>query len=316
MAEHDQRFKTLLREFFPDFLRLFFPEHAASFDLDHLEWLEQEKFVAPPHGDVLLLDLVASLTFRAAKGETLALIHIEVESREAVAVMPRRMFDYFTFLRRDFDRPILPIAVYLRVGREGIGVETYCEEIAGLEVLRFQYLYVGLPKLDAESYVQGGNWLGVALAALMRPPPAGKVWLRLEALRRILLECPENEYRRFLLQECVEAYTPLGDEEQQQLERMLHSDPYKELEPMILTTFDKGVAKGRQEGRGEGREEAQRETARLQLERRFGPLNATVLQRLEKWPAEQLKELLLAILDAPSLQALGLAAEESPSNGA
>ncbi len=308
MAEHDQRFKTLLREFFPDFLRLFFPEHAAVFDLDRVEWLEQEKLVAPPHGEVLLLDLLASLPLRTSEGETLALIHTEVESREGVAAMPRRMFDYFTFLRRDFDRPILPIAVYLRVGREGIGVETYSEEIAGLSVLRFQYLYVGLPKLEAEAYVKGDNWLGVALAALMRPPSAGKVWLRLEALRRILLECPENEYRRFLLQECVEAYTPLGDEEEQQLERMLHSDPYKELEPMILTTFDKGVAMGR--------EETLRETARLLLERRFGPLNAAVIQRLETWPAEHLQELLLAILDAPSLEALGLVGDEAVSNGA
>ena len=32
MAEHDQRFKVLLREFLPDFLRLFFPERADTLD--------------------------------------------------------------------------------------------------------------------------------------------------------------------------------------------------------------------------------------------------------------------------------------------
>lgn len=77
---------------------------------------------------------------------------------------------------------------------------------------------------------------------------------------------------------------------------------------MILTTFDKGVAMGR--------EETLRETARLLLERRFGPLNAAVIQRLETWPAEHLQELLLAILDAPSLEALGLVGDEAVSNGA
>jgi hypothetical protein len=305
MAEHDQRFKTLLREFLPDFLRLFFPERAKSFDLDQIEWLDKELFVDPPHGDVLLPDLVANLPLREAKKKAMALIHIEVESRDAVAVMPHRMFDYFTLLRRDYDRLVLPIAVYLRVGREGIGIETYMEEIADLPVLRFQYLYVGLPNLEAEQYVAGQNWLGVALAALMRVPPSGKVQLRLEALRRILLECPENDYRRLLLQECVEAYLPLDDEEQQQFEQMLHTEPYREMEPMMLTTFEKGIAKGRAEG--------QRAAARLLLDRKFGPLNATVLQRLETWPEERLNDLLLAVLDAPSLHSLGLLDDELKS---
>ena len=63
---------------------------------------------------------------------------------------------------------------------------------------------------------------------------------------------------------------------------------------MMATTFEKGVAKGR------------REAARLQLERKFGPLSEAVLARLAALPADRLNDLLLAILDAPSLQALGL----------
>lgn len=295
MAEHDQRFKTLLREFLPEFLRLFFPDRAAAFDLDRIEWLDKEMFVAPPHGETMELDLVAKLHLRSDTGEMLALIHIEVESRKGVAVMPRRMFEYFMQLRHRHADPVLPIAVYLRVGREGIGVESYVEDIAGMEILRYQYLYVGLPALAAEQYVAGSNWLGVALAALMRVPHTGKVRLRAEALRRILLEYTENDYRRLLLQECVEAYLQLSKRQQREFKQLLRTEPYKEIEPMMLTTFEKGIAKG------------QREAARLQLERRFGPLNKAVLRRLEAWPAERLTDLLLAILDAPSLQALGLA---------
>lgn len=67
---------------------------------------------------------------------------------------------------------------------------------------------------------------------------------------------------------------------------------------MMVTTFEKGVAKGLAEG--------ERKAVRLLLEQRFGPLNKAVLKRLEAWPAERLNDLLLAILDAPSLQALGL----------
>lgn len=299
MAEHDQRFKTLLREFLPEFLRLFFPERAETFDLDRIEWLDKEMFVAPPHGETMELDLVAKLPLRSDMGKMLALIHIEVESRDAVAVMPRRMFEYFMQLRQLHADPVLPIAVYLRVGREGIGIESYVEDLAGLEVLRYHYLYVGLPALMAEQYVAGSNWLGVALAALMRVPRSRKVRLRAEALRRILLEYTENDYRRLLLQECVEAYLQLSKRQQREFEQLLRIEPYKEIEPMMLTTFEKGVAKGLEDG--------QRKVARLQLEQRFGPLSKAVLRRLEAWPAERLTDLLVAILDAPSLQALGLA---------
>lgn len=284
-----------MREFLPEFLRLFFPERAEAFNLDRIEWLDKEMFVAPPHGETMELDLVAKLPLRADTGKMLALIHIEVESRDAVAGMPRRMFEYIMQLRHRHAEPVLPIAVYLRVGRDGIGVESYVEAIAGMEVLRYQYLYVGLPALTAEEYLTGSNWLGVALAALMRVPRARKVRLRAEALRRILLEYTENDYRRLLLQECVEAYLQLSKRQQRQFEQLLRIEPYKEIEPMMLTTFEKGIAKG------------QREAARLQLERRFGPLSKAVLRRLEAWPAERLTDLLVAILDAPSLQALGLA---------
>jgi hypothetical protein len=248
---------------------------------------------------VLLLDLAARLPLLSARDEAVvALVHIEVESRDAVAAMPRRMFEYYVMLRRNHDCPVLPIAVYLRVGRGGIDVDSYTEEFGGLKVLRFRYLYVGLPALEAERYVAGANWLGVALAALMRVEPARKIWLRAEALRRLLLECHENNYRRLLLQECVEAYMQLDEDEQWQFDQLLHTEPYKEIEPMMVTTFEKGVAKELQEGR--------RDAARLLLERKFGPLTEAVLARLAAWPAEGLDELLLGVLDAPSLSALGL----------
>jgi hypothetical protein len=81
--------------------------------------------------------------------------------------------------------PVLPIGLYLRVGLDGIGVDAYEEHFWELKAVLFQYLYVGLPALDAVEYVQGANWLGVALAALMRIPQDRAGWLGAEALRRI-----------------------------------------------------------------------------------------------------------------------------------
>ncbi|MGH7172750.1 MAG: DUF4351 domain-containing protein [Gemmataceae bacterium] len=64
-----------------------------------------------------------------------------------------------------------------------------------------------------------------------------------------------------------------------------------------------------------GRQEERQKLARSLLERKFGPLSEAVTARLAALPAERLNDLLLAILDAPSLQALGLAEDvKQPRN--
>jgi len=70
--------------------------------------------------------------------------------------------------------------------------------------------------------------------------------------------------------------------------------------PSCLTTYEKGVIQGEIKGK--------RAILRLQLTKRFGPLSVEVVHRLEAWPPERLDELVLAILDAESLETLGLKA--------
>lgn len=48
--DHDQRFKTLIRAFFGDFLRLFFEDWAERLDLTNTEWLDTELYHDPPAG--------------------------------------------------------------------------------------------------------------------------------------------------------------------------------------------------------------------------------------------------------------------------
>jgi hypothetical protein len=51
---------------------------------------------------------------------------------------------------------------------------------------------------------------------------------------------------------------------------------------------------------------AQRQFVLVLLEERFGLLSAQARERLESWPAEQLVELARALLNAQTLQQLGL----------
>jgi hypothetical protein len=305
MSDHDQRFKTLLQEFFADFLRLFFAPWAERFDCTRVEWLTQEVFPDPPEGKRHVLDLVAKLPTRQAvpgqrTGEPeswLALIHVEIESPDTVAPLRPRMFRAYMHLRTRHGLPVLPIGLYLRVGLQGIGVDVYEEHFWELRPLRFEYLYVGLPALDAVEYVQRDNWLGVALSALMRIPPERAAWLGAEALRRIQ-SAPLTDQKRFLLGECVQAYLPLDPEQQREFERLIATEPYQGVHAMNTTWYEKGLQKGREEG--------QRAVLRDQLEEKFGALSPQVQDRLQQLAADRLVRLTKAVLHAQSLRELGL----------
>jgi hypothetical protein len=305
MSDHDQRFKALLREFFGDFLRLFFAPWAERLDCDRVEWLDKEVFPDPPEGARHVLDLVARLPTRQAvpgshSGEPeswLALVHVEIESPDKVAPLRPRMFYYYVHLRERHGLPVLPIGLYLRVGLEGTGLDAYEEHFWELRPIRFEYLYVGLPALDAVEYVQGENWLGVALSALMRVPRDRAAWLGAEALRR-LQGAPLTDQQRFLLGECVQAYLPLDPQQQAEFERLLTTESYRGVQAMNLTSYEKGLQKGREEER--------RAVLRDQLEEKFGPLSAQVQERLQQLPADRLVALTKAVLRAQSLRELGL----------
>jgi hypothetical protein len=70
--------------------------------------------------------------------------------------------------------PVLPTVIYLKVGLEGIGVDSYVEELWGLEINRFQSLYVGLPdecSMLASLYQIGPTEAVPFELALVPPPP-------------------------------------------------------------------------------------------------------------------------------------------------
>jgi hypothetical protein len=307
--DHDQRFKTLILTFFQDFLRLFFKDWAERLDAAAVEWLDKEVFLDPPEGPRRQLDLVGKLPTRQAvpgqrPGEPeqwLALVHIEIESPDKATSVRPRFCDAYVHLRTRHQLPVLPIAIYLRVGLEGTGVDVYVEQFWELQTLRFQYLYVGLPALDAVEYVQGDSWLGVALAALMKIPPDRVAWLGAEALRR-LQGAPLTEQQRFLLAERVQAYLPLDASQQREFEQLTATEPYQGVQAMNATWFEKGIEQGMEQGIEKGRRISLREI----LEERFGPLPPAMVTRVEQLALERVQAIQKIALKAQSLNDLGL----------
>lgn len=308
MQDHDQRFKTLIREFFAEFLQLFFAQWAARFDCTQIEWLDKEVFPDAPQGSRSVLDLVAKLPAREkildgdAEAESwLALVHIEIESPDKVTSLRPRMFRYYVFLRDRYELPVLPIGLYLKVGLDGIGIDVYEERFWELEAVRFQYLYIGLPGLDAVKYVEGDNWLGVALAALMKMPKDQAAVLGAKALLRIA-GAPLSDQKRYLLSECVQAYLPMDEVQRRALKDLVQTDNYSGVQAMNKTWFEEAEEKGVEIGIAKERREMLQEV----MEDRFGPLPPFISKRLEQMSLDELMAVRKAIRHAQSLSDLGL----------
>lgn len=144
---HDPRFKRLLKEFFSEFFWLFFPDWAARFDFASISWLDKDLVSDALKGESRYVDLVAMLlTFESVSvgddlsaDHWLALVHVEIESADTVVPLRRRMFQYYEPLRVHHGLPVLPIGLYLRVGLNGIGWDSYEERFWGHRLVRFDY---------------------------------------------------------------------------------------------------------------------------------------------------------------------------------
>jgi hypothetical protein len=156
---------------------------------------------------------------------------------------------------------------------------------------------VGLPALDGEPYATGENLLGVALSALMRLPADRRAELYAEGLKRIA-GSGENDYRRFLLAECLEAYAELDEAQKERLQTLLQTEAYHEVEPLMKTTYERGIEQGIEQG--------ERRLTLRQLEAKFGPLSPQVKQQIEVLSLEALARLQIDLLAAQALEELSL----------
>jgi hypothetical protein len=285
--DHDQRFKLLLRQYIDQFFVLFLPEQARLFDFTGVEWLETEAFPDPPQGPRRMLDLLARLplveSIETSPGvvaeELVALIHVEIESADSVAPLRRRMFHYYAALRQRFTEPILPVALLLKVGLDGIGTEHYEESFGRFEVFRYNFLYVGLPALNAEDYAESDQVLAAAFSALMRLPADQRARIKADLLERVAGSGESEKWRDFL-GECIDAYLRLRADEQEEFDRLREAEPkYKKGNVMTTTWEQRGIEKGR------------RESVVVYATMHFGELTAEQLERIEAWPADQLEEL-------------------------
>lgn len=83
---------------------------------------------------------------------------------------------------------------------------------------------------------------------------------------------------------------------------MLHAEAYREVEPLVKTTYERGIEHGIERGIVQGG----RRAALRQLEVKFGPLTPKVKQQVEALSPAALAQLQLDLLKAQSLEELSL----------
>lgn len=120
-----------------------------------------------------------------------------------------------------------------------------------------------------------------------------------------------TEKQRFLLVNLVETYIQLDEAAQEEYDSLLAEKRHEEVATMELTWAGKIAHEARQEAREialqEGREEGKRDLLLDLLAHRFGPLPKATVERVHAvTTAEELSRLAARVLDAPSLDDLGL----------
>ena len=316
-TDHDQLFKSVIREFFAEFLTLFFPAQAAKYDLPAVTWSNPEVFADPPDGPRHVLDLVAELPKRIVAGDSvLALVHVEIESADSVTDIERRLPAYYFHLRRTRRKPVLPLVLFLKVGMEGLGVRAIDDPPDdGDPVMTFRYRYIGLPGLPAFDYLRGESILGATLAGLMGAPKAQRVDVGVEAVRRIG-GSSLTDNQKALLGDCVETYIDLPDAELARFRDIINANATGRVKPVNKTRVqiareegvEEGTEIGKEIGKEIGIEEGDRRARRAMLtellEARFGPVPEEVATRVAaEADTDALRRWLRAAGTAESLEA-------------
>jgi len=108
MIDHDALFKTVIAEFFLEFLQLFFPDLAADIDPASIIEKEQELLTDLKGGQTNRIDLIRQVQLN--QEPTLVLILVEAQSYDDKE-FGERLFRYYTRLYDKYRLPVVPMAV-------------------------------------------------------------------------------------------------------------------------------------------------------------------------------------------------------------
>ncbi len=282
--DHDQLFKELLSTFFIEFVELFLPEVAALMERGSITFLPQEYFTDLITGDRKIIDLIAKVRFQGQ--DAFFIIHLENQSFSE-AEFARRMFFYFAKLHQEYLLPIYPVVIFSFDKPQRLESTNYKVSLANLEVLNFNFTSIQLNQLSWRDFLNQPNPIAAALMAKMKIQPSDRPKVKAECLR-LLATLKLDPARTRLISGFVDTYLTLNATEEQtfqtELDRMGLNKEEKVME-IVTSWMRTGM-----------RNEAEKLVLR-QLNRRFGPIEAELEQRIQALSIDRVEDLSDALLD-------------------
>jgi len=304
--DHDQIFKNLIRSFFQEFMELFLPEVAELFDFGKVEFLEQELYTDVPRGRLKRLDLVVKVGLKGG-GEKYVLVHNEFKAQKDWSV-PETMFGYFCQLYLRHRKAVVPVVVFSDDAKWRKPIpDAFSIGLKERNYVDFRYHLIKLKNLDYRSFLESDNPLAFALMAKMEYNRRQRVRLKADFLR-LILGAGVDRARESLLVDFVETYMRLNRKEESQYQKLVSEKrEYKEVQTMITTYERRGEKRGEKRGERSGRLNEKRAILVRLLGKKFGKLEDGIAARIERTTSgKKLDSLLLAVLDAESVDQLGI----------
>jgi hypothetical protein len=313
--EHDRLFKTLLRTFFPGFLRLVVPGLAGQMDAARAIFLDKELLAEEPVRGNREADLLARVPMRK---HGVILVHIEIEAR-AGPRMPDRLLTYAGLIQAAYGARVLSILVNLHRGEAGIHRLPPEDDLPAPELSTFRWVVFNLEGCPGADYLAKSEPVAWALAALMSRGKESRAAYKL-ALQSRIVEARMSDKQRIVLLDFVEAYWELTPPEAEEY-KILSTRHRRRTRAMWMTWSERLKEEGKKEGlrlvrqeRKLGKQEGLDEGARsLQqvllslLGQRFGPLPESVQRQVEAISSlRRLTRLAEQVLTVGSLRELRL----------
>jgi predicted transposase YdaD len=237
--------------------------------------------------------------------ETGEMVHIELQSSNHPQ-MPLRMLEYCLGILRIFER--YPVQVLLYVGDAPVNMETALRGPA----LDYSYRLVDVRDLDGERLLKSRQ-VNDNIVALLTRVADRRVAARLVLQRIAGLEPGERRSaldRLLILAGLRKALGKLIEEEAEKMpilndildHEVLGREYRKGLAEGVQQGMQEGMQQGMQEGMQQGVQQGELKLLRRLIERRFGRVPGWAEERLSRMSAQQLEDLGIRVLDAPSIE--------------
>jgi predicted transposase YdaD len=225
------------------------------------------------------------------------LLHLELQSAND-SNMPLRMAEYALGVYRQFGK--LPRQIVLYVGDAPLRMAA---AFAGPDPVdpgfAFRYRLIDVRDLDTEALL-ASPWIEDNVLAILSGPsePAKAVRRILERVRALEEPARHAAFAQFLILSGLRSLEQAVKEEAEKMPVLNDILDHQVIGPAIQQGRQQGRLEGRQEALQEGLQKGRLGVVRRLIEKRFGPIQASIGTRLAGMSAAELDDVALRLLDA------------------